>query len=920
MSPPRSLTTHRLPKRLSSLPRIATLLTIMTVSVPAATLSPTHLRTEYRTNPLGVDSPRPRLYWQLQSTAPNTHQIAYEIRTAATLGDLSAAKSPRWKSGRVDSDRTTHIVYEGPALVSREVMHWQVRVWDNHGHVSAWSEPARWEMGLLEPSDWSADWIEAAIDEDTSISNPAQYFRRDFALTKPIASARLYITSHGVYEASLNGQRIGEDLLTPGWTSYAHRLPYQVHDVTALLVEGDNTLGALVGDGWWRGQMGWGGKRNNYGEKLALISQLEITHSDGSITRIGTDPTWRAATGAILFSDLYNGESYDARLFPDGWNRPGFNATSWTGAVVRDHPKSNLIATVNDPMRRIEEITPVNVTPLGDDRWLYDLGQNMVGWVRLKTTGQPGETFVLRHAEVLTPDGKLYTENLRSAQQTVHYTRHGDGDETYEPHFTLQGFRYVELTAPNPPVPDAITGIVIHSDLRPTGQFTSSDEMLNQLQSNIVWGMKGNFVDVPTDCPQRDERLGWTGDTQVFAPTASFLMDTAAFYTKWTGDVMADQETDGSIPNVIPKVLKEGGVAGWADAAVIVPWTVYLNFGDKRILETNYTCMRNWVEKVRRETGDNLIVNGSGHFGDWLFFKTSKWNVQDAITDKDLIATAYFARSTALLAKTARVLGHESDAATYAVLSRQIKTGFQREFITPGARLMSDTQTAYVLALGFDLVPPAQQAAVAAHLAANVRQYGHLTTGFLGTPLLTDTLSENGYTDLAFELLMRRDYPSWLYPVTRGATTIWERWDGIKEDGSFQNRGMNSFNHYAYGAVGDWIYRTIGGIQSTSPGYRTVRIAPVPGGGLTHANTSFESLHGRISSAWRIADGVFALEVTVPPNTTAAVVVPHPGDSAPITVDAGTGSTPTPTTHADGHTTYEVGSGTYRFRTPWHDA
>ena len=759
-----------------------------------------------------------------------------------------------------------------------------MRVADNHGHLSDWSKPARWEMGLLEPADWKAKWITPNLDEVETKSNPSPMLRSEFSVKKKVERARLYATAMGLYELSLNGKRVGDQYFTPGWTAYDFRYQYQTYDVTSILKNGENCIGARLGDGWFRGRLAWGTMRNSYGKKLALLAQLVITYTNGTQEIVGTDDKWKAATGAILESDIYNGETYDARLERTGWNEAGYNDTEWKGVTAIAAPNARLVAPAGPPVKEIEEVKPVKVfrTPAGDT--VLDMGQNMVGWMRFRLTAPAGTTVTLRHAEVLDKEGNFYTENLRSAKETIRYTSKGAGTETFEPHFTFQGFRYVAVSGwPGEVKPEDFTGVVVHSAMERTGTFETSNPMLNQLEHNIIWGQKGNFVDVPTDCPQRDERLGWTGDAEVFAPTASFNFDTAGFYTKWLKDVALDQEDDGAVPFVIPNVLShktrkgESAAAGWADVSVVVPWTVYQAFGDKRILETQYPSMKAWVEYMRHQAGEGYLWNTGFSFGDWLAFATTESDYPGATTDKDLIQTAYFARSTELLAKTAQVLGKNDDAAEYAALEDKITSAFQKEFVTPNGRLASNTQTAYALALAFGLLPESERAEAAARLAADVRKFGHLTTGFLGTPLLCQTLSDYGYLDEAYMLLNRKEYPSWLYPVTKGATTIWERWDGIKPDGTFQSPSMNSFNHYAYGAIGDWMYRVVAGIEldESAPGYKHIFLQPHPGGGLTHASASVDSMYGRVTSGWAIAGGKLTVTIEVPANTTATVRLPN---------------------------------------------
>lgn len=846
-------------------------------------LTVANLRCEYKVNPIGVDVSHPRLSWELVVPDRATLQTAYEIQVADSEKNLSLGK-PLWDSGKISNASSIHVSYEGPLLKSSQRYYWRVQVWDNHGHASSWSGPSYWEMGLLEPADWQARWITPNLQEDQQKSNPSPMIRRVFDVHKNIASARLYASAMGLYELHLNGARIGDQYFTPGWTAYDFRYQYQTYDVTSQIKPGGNCLGAYLGDGWYRGNLGFRHERNSYGNKVALLAQLVITYKNGKQQIVATDGNWKATTGPILASDIYNGETYDARLERSGWTNADYDDHDWKGVTVINSPKAKLVASFGPPVRAMQEIKPVKVihTPEGDT--VLDMGQNMVGWIRIRANAPAGTAITLRHAEVLDSKGNFYTANLRSAKQTDQYTTNGRGVETFEPHFTFHGFRYVAVHGwPSEPPLDAFTGIVVHSAVDPTGTFESSNAMLNQLQHNIVWGQEGNFVDVPTDCPQRDERLGWTGDAQVFAPTAMFLHDSAAFYTKWLKDLALDQQADGAVPNVIPNALShttregESGAAGWGDVAVVVPWNMYLSYGDRRVLEEQYPSMKAWVEFIRQQAGPRHLWNTNKTFGDWLAFATDRSDYPGATTDKDLVQTAYFAHSTDLLRRTAEVLGKQDDAKSYGELFDQIRLAFQQEFVTPNGRLSSNTQTAYALALAFDLLPESERKEAAARLAANVRSFGHLTTGFLGTPLLCRVFSDYGYLDEAYMLLNRKEYPSWLYPITKGATTIWERWDGIKPDGSFQNPGMNSFNHYAYGAIGEWMYSIITGISidPAQPGYKHILIEPHPGGELQWAKSSLHTMYGNVSSSWEInSNGMTAL-VTVPANTTATIRLPH---------------------------------------------
>ena len=882
------------------------------------------LSVEYKQNPIGIDVAKPRLSWQLRSERRNVHQTAYEIQVAATESELAAGRKLIWDSTKITSDDSVNRIYDGPALKSGQRYFWHVRVWDDSATASGWSEAGYFEMGLLSATDWKANWIEPDLKEDVSKSQPSPLLRGRFKVNGAVRSARAYVTSHGLYELHLNGQRVGDQLFTPGWTSYHKRLQYQTYDVTSLLKRGDNAAGAILGDGWYRGNIGFSGQRNVYGSRLGLLLQIQIQYEDGHQEVVGTNANWKATTGPILMSEIYHGETYDARLEKSGWDSSTYDDKDWPTVKVAEYPNDILIAPAGPPVRRSEELTPIAIlkTPAGDT--VADMGQNMVGWVRLKVQGPAGTVVTLHHAEVLDKQGNIYIENLRAAKQTIQYTLKGGGVETFEPHFTFQGFRYVSIQGyPGEVTPQSLTGIVIHSAMTPAGDFETSNQLINKLQHNIVWGQKGNFLDVPTDCPQRDERLGWTGDAQVFSRTAAFNMDVAGFYTKWLKDVAADQLESGSVPYVIPDVLSAkdkpaGGAAGWADVAVIIPWTMYLTYGDKRMLELQYDSMSKWIEYMRKRAGDDYIWDGDYHFGDWLAFATTRPDYPGATTGKDLIATAFFAHSTDLMRRIALVLGRQSDANRYGELFEKIRHAFQREFVTEAGRVGEGTQTAYVLALEFDLLPEDLRPVAAKRLAQEVRERKHLTTGFLGTPYICHVLSRYGYLTEAYLLLNREDYPSWLYPVKQGATTIWERWDGQKPDGSFQDKGMNSFNHYAYGAVGDWMYQVVAGldIDPAAPGYKHILIQPQPGGGLTHAKASHATMYGRVTSDWEIKNDRFNLTVEIPANTRATVRLPKAvreqvSEGGKVFADG--------SIRQDGNdVSLEIGSGRYVFAYSWN--
>ena len=857
------------------------------------------VRTEYKINPIGIETKSPRLSWKIKSNKRNTFQTTYRVICAGNKEDLDKEINLLWDTGVIQSDQSIQIEYKGNTLASHQRVYWKVQVETNFGIQPEWSKPSYWEMGLLEESDWNAEWITPNLKENLDKSNPCQLLRKGFMLNKEVKNARIYATSHGLFQLNLNGQKVGDQELTPGWTSYHNRLQYQVYDVTKELHTGENTIGSILGDGWYRGFFGWQGKKNLYGEKSALLCQLEISYTDGTKEVIISDSNWKASTGPILESEIYHGEVYDARLEKTGWDKAGYIDSDWNTVSIEKYGYKNLVASIGSPVKVTKEIKPIEkiLTPKGET--VLDFGQNMVGRIQFRLKGEKGEKISIKHAEVLDKDGNFYIANLRPAKQRIEYTFKGEGIETYEPHFTFMGFRYIKIeNYSNEFKLDDFTGRVIHSDMEFTGDFECSDKMINQLQSNIQWGLRGNFVDVPTDCPQRDERMGWTGDAQVFAPTACFNVNAAPFFSKWMKDVEADQREDGNIPWVVPMTIENGGGTGWsdgyggtgwADVAVIIPWTIYQKYGDLRILKEQYHSMRAWEEFMIKESGDTHLYNTGFHFGDWLSFAEYSsyiYNAPDygfagAHTEKDLIATAYFYYTTSLMKKTAELIGEKDDAAKYAALLPKIKEAFKNEFITPNGRLISNTQAAYAIALAFGIIPDEYIEIASAKLAENVNHFQHLTTGFLGTPVLCDALTTAGYPELAFKLLFNDRYPSWLYAITMGATTIWERWDGIKPDGSFQDVGMNSFNHYAYGAIGNWLYTQVAGIQNNelNPGYKEITIKPLLTDKLSFAGASFQSMHGEIKSKWEAKDNTLNFSVTIPANTKAKIYIPSSKNS-----------------------------------------
>jgi alpha-L-rhamnosidase len=738
-------------------------------------------------------------------------------------------------------------------------------------------------LSLMESIFGSASWIASTIVGGPRTIPPVPFLRRAFRLVQPVRSATLTITALGLYEAEINGKKVGDQIFAPGWTDYKKRVQYQIHDVTALLRSGENVLGAVLGDGWYCGSLGFLSARQHYGLRPQLLARLAVVLRDGTRLEIGTDPAWKTTSGPILESDFFMGESYDARLELGNWSRPGFDDSTWRPVEAASAPEIIFNLSDSPPVRRLGELHPPAPRLLDDGRRrIYDLQQNFSGRVRLTIRAARDTTVTLRFAEILAPDGNLYTENLRSARSIDHYTCKGGGPETWEPRFTFHGFRYVEIAGLAQEDKAEITGVVLHSDIKPIGHFACSNPLLNQLQHNIVWGQKSNFLEVPTDCPQRDERLGWTGDAQVFVRTAAFNMDVRGFFHKWVQDIRDAQNETGRVPCVIPFVIAgdEDGGPAWSDAAVICPWTIYLCYGDRKILEDHYESMVRYLTFLGRKQSRGYIRSHPdavkwGGYGDWLALDGG--GKTDGITPKDLIGTAFYAYDADLLARIATLLGHTQDARRFRALHTRIVAAFQRRFVTRDGLIVSGTQTSYVLALHFDLLPERLRPAAAKVLAQDVEQRGfHLATGFVGTPYLLFVLEKHGYLDVAYRLLEQETFPSWLFPVKNGATTIWERWDGWTPEKGPQNKEMNSFNHYAYGAVGEWMTRTVAGLDldPAQPGYRRIIFRPRPGGTLTWAEAELETPHGRTAIRWDKTKTGLKLDLTVPRATRAHLQPP----------------------------------------------
>jgi alpha-L-rhamnosidase len=844
-------------------------------------------------------------------------QATYSIEVA----EDAEFSSPLWKSGVTNSEESHLVAYCGAALASSSRYFWRVRICDNQGEESPWSETAFFETTLLSGDEWRAVFI-SGEDGNAGNDSAAHILRREFTVSGAVKRARLYASAKGMYIAYVNGQKAGNEVLAPGWTEYRHRLLFETYDVTSSITCGINAIGFMVGPGWYKGDLGWNYRRNFFGVQTAAIAQLHLEYEDGRIEIIPSDGTWKCDKAPVTYSELYHGETYDARLEQDGWNCVGFEDRSWQPVNIESSDTDILKPHDGVPVKEHEHFKPVSLfkTPAGET--VIDFGQNISGWVQFKVRGRAGDRVKLRHAETLDSDGNFYTANLRKAKQTIEYILRGKGEETYSPHFTFQGFRYIAIDEwPGELNMEKFEACAVYSDMRPVGEFSCSHPKLNQFVSNVRWSMKDNFVDIPTDCPQRDERMGWTGDAHMFLRAANYLMETAPFFRKWLKCLAVSQFPDGRIPHVAPDVLNDinelnekitghAGATAWADAAVGIPWRVYVDFGDTGILEEQYPSMKKWVDYIRKTAQDGTLFNVGFHYGDWVALDAKEGSYFGA-TPTDLIATAFYAYSADILAKTAALLGKEDDSTQYAALREEIGKAYQNEFFTPNGRLAARTQTAHILSLAFNLTPPEFKARTINTLVELIaEQNTHLTTGFLGTPYVCHVLADNGRADLAYELMLKEDFPSWLYQINKGATTIWEHWDGIKPDGSMWNPDMNSFNHYAYGAVCDWVFGAIGGLNTDQKkvAYKHSILRPlIVSEALCWAQTRYESVYGLIAVSWEKKDGNVLVQVSVPPNTTATLTLPG--------AKAGTISGITFTEVLGGATSL-LGSGSYSFIYP----
>jgi len=864
------------------------------------------LKCEYLRNPVAVATAKPRFSWKVNGA----QQTAYEI--VVTDGEAQI-----WDSGKVDRNQQFFVPFGGKAMTSGRRAQWKVRLWGADGQPGPWSPSASFGIGLLSEGDWHAKWISDGLVPEGAKTLPPLLVRKDFDVRGQIKRATLYTTALGAYETRLNGMRVGDTILTPEWTDFSKRVLALAFDVTKLVKPGANAIGATVGDGWYSGRLGMlqgltgGLPRYFYGKRPKYLATLRLEFNDGTTTEIGTDESWKTTSqGPILSSDLYDGESQDLRKAIPGWDKAGFSAAGWQPVKIEASPGIEIKAQPSETIRVVKELKPLRLTEPKPGVYVYDLGQNMVGWPRIKVKGAAGANIQIRHAEVLNEDGTIYVDNLRGAPCIDHYTLAGKGVETLEPNFTYHGFRYVEVTGPIEPMKVGdVLGRAFCTSAKETSTFKSSNPMLNKLFENIKWTQRANLMGIPTDCPQRDERLGWMGDLTAFAQTSIFNMEMNGFFAKWFPDIRDAQDGDGRFSDISPSYMKGPrfkGVAAWGDAGVVVPWRAWRNYGDRDLVASHFDAVKKWVDHIDGVNPDHIWAKDRGNdYGDWLNGNTlvkEGWPKTGGEVPKEIFATAFFYQSTSMAAQMAHLLGLSADEAKYSRLAADIRSAFQAKYIAADGKMPGDTQAGYALALEFGLVPTDKiPAARQLMLDALGRYQGRMSTGFLTSLMLMRQLTEMGQSDAAYKLVTTQEFPSWGFMVSNGATTIWERWDGYVKGRGFQDAGMNSFNHWAFGSVGEWMMNTIVGIRQApdSEAWSKIVIKPVVGGGLDSAEGSYDSARGLIKSAWKVKDGAMTLDVTVPGNTTAEVYV--------------LGGEGGPSRKEGAWSVYQVGPGAYRF-------
>lgn len=826
------------------------------------------LTTEYQVNPIGMDCLKPRFSWKISSEEQGVMQQAYHIVVSDKNGEV-------WNSGKVEKDSSLLVPYEGNALKPQTLYQVKVRVFDNKEKEGI--AEGTFETGILRGTNLSANWIthELAL-EDTSCA----IFTKSFQAQKKVKKVRVYATALGIYEIKINGQKIGDSYLAPGWTNYKKRIQYQTYKADGHLKE-DNKIEITVANGWYKGYLSFTCTPNQYGDRTATLAEIHITYEDGSKEVITTDATWKVYTGPIKSAELYMGETYDSLA----------EYVLHGNAVAIEHEegcfdKTRLVSQECEPVRIMKKFPAKEYMETPKKEKVINFGQNIAGFVELKVKGEKGQQVKIRHAETLDKDGDFYPETLRAAISEDIFICDGT-EQTFIPHFTFHGFQYISVEGLEEINIEDFTACAIHTDMADTGSFTCSNSMINQLQSNIYWGQSDNFVDIPTDCPQRDERLGWTGDAQVFAGTAAYIRNTARFFTKWLHDLASEQAEDGGVSHIVPDVLGSYSASAWSDAATIIPWVIYETYGDKKILEEQYESMKGWVDYITNHTESNRLWMSGYQYGDWLALDKEEFVDRTGATDRYLIANAYYLYSMDIVKKSALVLEKSEEAKYYGDLYEKVLSIFRKEYFTSTGRMVGETQTALTLALHFNLAEEKDKERIAKMLEGNIGAHkNHLSTGFVGTPYICHALSDHNLHELAGVLFLKEDFPSWLYAVKKGATTIWERWNSILPNGDFDESGMNSLNHYAYGSIGEWMYKKLAGINVIEAGYKKFYIKPMFIKGITSVSASFDSVYGLIKSEWKCKNEKITVKIEIPANTTALLYLPEKEDA----IELGSGS------------------------------
>jgi alpha-L-rhamnosidase len=919
------------------------------------TFKPISLKTEYKQSPV-IDEQAPRLSWELTSSIRNQNQKAYQILVASSIELLQEAKADLWNSKKVLSPQTNQIEYKGKDLTPGLICYWKIKAWDKNHISGAWSNVAKWEVGLLNKANFKANWIGNDLTalgkgKDYHLP-PAPFFRKEVTLRGVVKRARLYVTALGLYEFYINGKRIGNDYFTPGWTDYNKRVYYQTYDVTSNLATGKNALGAIVSDGWYAGYLGYALFVNNpvvknfYGKVPLLKAQIEVEYTNGEKELIYTNNTWKSSHGPFVEADILNGETYDARLEFKGWNKVGYSSASWKNATVYPEKEGRDIKVYpGNPVKVYQELKAKSITAKAGGKYSFDLGQNFAGNVRLKVKGNAGDSIVLRYGEMLFPNGDLMTENLRKARATDTYILKGDlNGETYTPRFTYHGFQYVEVTGFKvKPSIDAITGIVLTSATPEVGSFETDNKLVNQLYHNIVWTQRSNYFDIPTDCPQRDERLGWTGDAQAYIQSATYNNDIAAFFTKWMVDLNDAQRADKTYPIYAPAPnirITDTYSPGWSEAGIICPYTIYKTYGDTKMIKKFWPNMVAYLQFLETKSKNEYVykeasfedIDPKGGFGDWLSVGKK--------TPPDMLATMYYAYVTSMMAEMAEATGEKEDAIKYKEIFNKISIAFLKHYTDANGKFKTNataygngdgyvdgnmgfdghTQTAYANAIYMQILDTALQQKAGNWLVDLINNnQGKLSTGFLGVKPLLPALSKTCHTDEAYKLLLSTDYPSWGFEILNGANTIWERWNSyIKGSGFENNEGMNSFNHYAFGSVNEWLFGNAAGIKVDSAGYKTFVIKPeIAKTGINYLKANYHSINGEISSSWKKQGNNLILNIIIPVNTKANIYIPtsNPNQVLESGKLLGFIKEIKVKSYKEGYLNVELGSGSYSFLT-----